>query len=197
MKHYQVIGLLFKYPSESLKAHALEVEKLIQNDYDAGMINYSDFLAQVLEMPLGKHQEYYVNTFDVQALCHIDVGYTLFGEDLKRGNFLVKLQDEYKQYDIDLENELPDHLPNVLSLLACSTDYEFNNDLVNLILLPAILSMIKDFKSESNIYFKLLKVVKAVLIKDFNIEEISIRIPENKDCVLAGNGCSVNNLSNY
>ena len=31
----------------------------------------------------------------------------------------------------------------------------------------------------------------------FNIEEINVVLPENNECVLAGNGCSTNNLDNY
>jgi len=125
------------------------------------------------------------------------VGYTLFGEDLKRGDFLVKLQEEYKKYNLGLEDELPDHLPNVLTLLSKSTHADFNMELVQYILLPAILSMIKGFKSETNVYLTLLKILKEILITDFDIQEINIELPENKECVFAGNGCSANNLVNY
>ncbi|MBT5530596.1 MAG: hypothetical protein HOK35_15660, partial [Cytophagia bacterium] len=140
---------------------------------------------------------YYVSTFDIQALSHLDIGYILFGEDLKRGDFLVKLQQEHIKNKTDLGFELADHLPNVLVLLASTNDSEFADEFVQFILLPALLSMIKGFKSESNVYLFLLQILKEVLIKDFNIEEIKIEIPENKDCVFAGNGCSANNTDNY
>ncbi|MBT3934466.1 MAG: hypothetical protein HOD63_09490 [Bacteroidetes bacterium] len=197
IQHYKQIADLFRYPSESLLSQSEEFEKLIQTNYTNEISKCQLFLNHVQTKSLRDLQEYYVSTFDIQALSHLDIGYILFGEDLKRGDFLVKLQQEHIKNKTDLGFELADHLPNVLVLLASTNDSEFADEFVQFILLPALLSMIKGFKSESNVYLFLLQILKEVLIKDFNIEEIKIEIPENKDCVFAGNGCSANNTDNY
>ena len=62
-------------------------------------------------------QEYYISTFDVQAICFLDIGYVLFGEDYKRGIFLVNIKKEQIKAGNDCGSELPDHLPNILTLL--------------------------------------------------------------------------------
>ncbi|MBL6963463.1 MAG: hypothetical protein ISR55_06550 [Bacteroidetes bacterium] len=197
MKHYKQLADLFRYPSERLVSDSSEFEKVIQENFKSEVSKYRLFLEHTQQQSLMKLQEYYVKTFDIQALSHLDVGYILFGEDLKRGDFLVQLQQEHIKYNTDLGTELADHLPNVLVLLATTDDSDFADEFVQFILLPAVLGMIKEFKSESNVYSVLLQLLKHILIKDFNMEEISIEIPENKDCVFAGNGCSVNNLENY
>ena len=44
--------------------------------------------------PISELQEYYINTFDVNATCYLDIGYVLFGEESKRGQFLLNMKSE-------------------------------------------------------------------------------------------------------
>lgn len=197
MQHYILLADLFMYPSEDLKLASEEGLKMIAKDFTSEFPTVQRFSKHIQENNLRDLQEYYVNTFDIQALCYLDIGYVLFGDDLKRGNFLVQLLAEHKKNNNDLGTELPDHLPNVLRLLAKTQDSEFANEFVQSILLPSIVSMIKGFKESSNVYQDLLQVLKEFLKKDFQIEEISINIPaREQNCVLAGHGCNASSFEN-
>lgn len=197
MQHYVLIAELFKYPGGNLFQETEEAQRLISQELDSQMESYLRFNKHVAGHTLKELQEYYVNTFDEQALCYLDIGYVLFGDDLKRGNFLVQLLAEHKKCNHEIGSELPDHLPNVLELLTKTTDAEFANEFVQFILLPAVLSMIKSFKDGSNVYQGLLQVLKEFLKKDFHIEEININIPaKDQKCVLAGQGCQVSGFEN-
>ncbi len=197
MQHYILLADLFRYPTENLKTATEEGLKMISRDFNSELPKFDRFSDHIREHSLMELQEYYVKTFDVQALCYLDIGYILFGDDLKRGNFLVQLQAEHQKVKNEPGTELPDYLPNVLKLLAKTTDTEFANEFVQFILLPAILSMIKGFKTESNAYLNLLQLLKEILKKDFGIEEFNINLPAQKqDCLLAGNGCNVPSFEN-
>lgn len=197
MLHYILLADLFKYPSENLHVKNDEALMLIKKDFSSEMPKYTRFSTHIQDHSLRELQEYYVNTFDIQALCYLDIGYVLFGDDLKRGNFLVQLLSEHRKINNDLGTELPDHLPNLLTLLAKTTDTAFRDEFVQYILLPAILTMIKGFKEVSNVYLDLLMVLKEFLKRDFQIEEININIPaKQQNCVLAGNGCHAPSFEN-
>lgn len=62
-------------------------------------------------------QELFTGTFDMDPDCSLDLGWHLFGEDRKRGVFLVKLRKELSQHGLTETTELPDHLTHILRLL--------------------------------------------------------------------------------
>jgi nitrate reductase assembly molybdenum cofactor insertion protein NarJ len=88
-------------------------------------------------MTLGEQQEYYLMTFDVQAVCCPDLGYLLFGEDYKRAQLLVNLKKEHSLAGVDCGKELGDYLPNILTLLERTTDRNFAEELGFIITIPA------------------------------------------------------------
>ena len=132
---------------------------------------YSE-LASLLRYPVADAglEELYTRTFDIQAPCTLDVGYVLFGEDYKRGHFLVKMHELQNQYENDCGTELADHLPNILTLLEKmkETDPEQAEDLVKKIVLPALEKMLQRFSADTeNIYAGRLRDVDLRLRRDF------------------------------
>ena len=129
-----------------------------------------EMLADFLRYPNGDivMEELYTHTFDVQAIAYLDVGYVLFGEDYKRGHFLVKMQGLQREYGNDCGTELPDFLPNILTLLPRLSDRQETAELVNSIVLPAIDKMIQGFKENGNIYRDVLQTVSGVLREDYH-----------------------------
>ena len=81
----------------------------------------------------------------MQAITTLDLGYVLFGDDYKRGELLVNLSKEHKNYNIDCGSELGDHLPNVLRLLTQLTDDDLKTDLIYLIIKPALHKISAEF----------------------------------------------------
>jgi len=84
-----------------------------------------DRLADALEYPSfapPAMQKRYVETFDLNPACSLDVGWHLFGDAPERGAFLSTLRDELARAGVDERGELPDHLPALLRLIPREED---------------------------------------------------------------------------
>jgi nitrate reductase assembly molybdenum cofactor insertion protein NarJ len=127
----------------------------------------NDFVTAIEALTVKEQQEYFLKTFDVQAICYLDLGYVMFGEDYKRAQLLVNLQNEHKVAGVDCGNELADHLPNVLTLLAQTSSNSFAEELGFIITIPAVRFMLTKFKNIDNYYKGLLEVLLDILQHDF------------------------------
>ena len=120
---------MFRYPDE----HSMEYSEKFLDMIVAELPEKAGAMQQLIDIhnksSIREQQEYYLRTFDVQAVCYPDIGYVLFGEDYKRAQLLVNLQSEHKKAGIDCGSELGDHLPNVLSLLSKTSDPDFSEEL--------------------------------------------------------------------
>lgn len=64
-------------------------------------------------------QEDYVATFDFNPAVALYLGHHLFGDNRKKGEYLVRLKHQYRRHGFSPSgNDLPDHLPRVLGFLA-------------------------------------------------------------------------------
>ena len=79
---------------------------------------FAGFAEYVAGRDLRELEELYTSTFDIQGNVCLDVGYQLFGETYKRGQFIVKLRVALREAGVSEAGELPDHLPSVLRFLA-------------------------------------------------------------------------------
>lgn len=112
-------------------------------------------------------EELYVCTFDVQSICCLDVGYVMFGEDYRRGQFMAQLKMLEKARGIACGSELPDFLPNILRLLPRLDNNEAQT-LVETIVAPAIDKMLAGFATDGNIYREPLAALREVIKEDFS-----------------------------
>lgn len=120
----------------------------------------------------GNLEEAYTNTFDIQAVCPLEVGYTLFGEDYKRGEFLVRMSELHREHNTDLiSSELGDYLPNVLKLLANMPDETFKKEFIEKLILPALNKMLKNFddKKSINPFSRPLLVMSELLSSEYQM----------------------------
>ena len=68
---------------------------------------------------LARLQEEYVATFDFNPAVALYLGHHLFGDNQKKGAYLIRLKQEFGRHGFaPLGSELPDHLPLVLGFLA-------------------------------------------------------------------------------
>jgi nitrate reductase assembly molybdenum cofactor insertion protein NarJ len=125
------------------------------------------FIQYIEITPIEFQQEYYVSTFDVQPLCCLDIGYVLFGEDNRRGQFLANLKAEHRKAGNDYGTELPDNLTVLLTLLPKLTDSLFAEELVVSLVIPAVNEIISEFRSDRNHYKALLRIVAAIMERDY------------------------------
>ncbi|NOX86869.1 MAG: hypothetical protein GXO86_13050 [Chlorobi bacterium] len=167
LNHYKILADVFRYPDARFSEYADRFLKMIVEEFPAKAGKFQQLLDTHNRLSLAEQQEYYMKTFDVQAVCYLDIGYMLFGEDYKRAQLLVNLQNEHKSAGVDCGSELGDHLPNVLTLLAKTTDRDFAEELGFIITTPAVRFMLTKFKNINNYYKELLEVLLEFLQRDF------------------------------
>jgi nitrate reductase assembly molybdenum cofactor insertion protein NarJ len=167
LSHYTLLAALFDYPGpgtrDSVEKPGSVVRSLLPGMYD----QYEAFSKHVKNHTPAGLQEYYIATFDVQALCFLDIGYVLYGEDYQRGVFLVHMKQEQEKAGNDCGSELPDHLPNILRLLPKIKDELLSEELVFSMMIPALEKMIGSFHSEENVYKGLLRLLLAMMQHDY------------------------------
>lgn len=96
------------------------------------------FQLAIAEKSVSELQELYTATFDMRPDCTPDLGYHLFGDDVRRSLFLIRLRDQLAARHIDAGTELPDHLSLVLRLMDSSGPGEERNTLAADCLAPAL-----------------------------------------------------------
>jgi len=181
--NYKNIASLFSYPEEQLKQNASKNHKWFKDNYSDcdKAISFLEFLENT---SISELQENYIFTFDVNAASTLDIGFVLFGEDLKRGEFLLKLKEEHTLAGNDCGTELADHLPNILNLISASSDEDFLQELVSFLLIPVLKTQIKEFKLEDSPYKKMYEFLLQILISDFgDSPEEEYKILNSGDCL--------------
>lgn len=142
---YELFASALSYPNEKV-LHDLELlYNLLNKNYPEAFKVISEFFEFIKTAQLQDWEEIYTRTFDVQAITTLDVGYVLFGDDYKRGELLVNLNKEHTKANNNCSTELADHLPNLLRLITKTDDEEFNNELIYLIIKPALKKIISEF----------------------------------------------------
>jgi nitrate reductase assembly molybdenum cofactor insertion protein NarJ len=201
LTHYTVLAEMFRYPTKGLDTHSERWRNIITQRVPELAFKLEPFISHIHEKHVSFQQEYYIRTFDVQAVCFLDIGYILYGEDYKRGVFLVNIKKEQDKAGNDCGYELADHLPNVLTLLPKLEDSKLAEELVFSLLIPSIHEMIAKFRSTSNFYKELLEILVAIMEADYPFSgyERFIFSPESKNNFLENypqerditEGCSV------
>ncbi len=168
LSHYTVLSRLFDYPDESY--HVL-IEKAIDTlgeNYPDASFELEEF-TKLLPTKMYELQELYTKSFEVQAVTSLEIGYVLYGDDYTRGEVLTHLNKEHKNVGNDCAGELSDHLGNVLRLIPKMKEPNIVNDLVTMMLAPAIEIMMNEYRPESmkqkDKLYK--KQYKTLIVPDF------------------------------
>jgi len=150
---YEHLARLFDYPRVDYPLWVQSVYDLLAGSHVVAAAHIAEFarLLPTEGRPLAQEaldevQEIFTRSFDVQAITTLGIGYLMFGDDYKRGELLVNLRREQAKVGVDCGNELPDHLPNVLRLLARWEDLALRSEFVEWILYPAVERMVSEFE---------------------------------------------------
>ena len=199
LDHYISLAELFKYPDTDVKEKIGMVHGILERDYPEASETMNHFVEFIRVTPVHEIEEVYAKTFHLQAICYLDLGYVMFGEDYKRGEFLVNMKNEQRIAGNDCGDELADNLSNVLTLLPLIKDEAVLEDLIGKILVPGIKKMRDEFKSAKmelrtkflkkkhkaileehkrygNVYQFALAALQEVLEKDFS--EVAIHVQQ-------------------
>jgi nitrate reductase molybdenum cofactor assembly chaperone NarJ/NarW len=116
---YSALARMLDYPEgiEGLLADYDTVRKVLQaKNIESPLEPFGRF---VETSALARLQEEYVATFDFNPAVALYLGHHLFGDNQKKGTYLVRVKQEFGRSDFTPSgNELPDHLPLLLGFLA-------------------------------------------------------------------------------
>jgi len=144
---YELYAYALNYPDEKVREKINELHICLDKNYPYAAETMNEFFEFAKATSIWKWEEIYTRTFDVQAISTLDVGYILFGDDYKRGELLANLNREHIKFENNSSTELADHLPNLLLLLSKHDEDDFKNDLVGLIIKPALKKIIDEFET--------------------------------------------------
>jgi nitrate reductase molybdenum cofactor assembly chaperone len=165
------------YPDAGLGSVIEELLTLCKEHEDVTDV-LNQFKSNIDINDLEKLRENYTTTFDLKAMACLDIGYVLFGEDYKRGAFLVEIQRLQRENGIDPGSELPDHLPNFLKLLAVLPDGPDKKELVEKIFMPALSKILGRFKRDQtnkNYYRFPLEALRLLSEKEFKMNDTVLK----------------------
>lgn len=116
---YDALARMLDYPEEKehLQSDYAVVSAFMENhDLDCSLSAFADFTAV---SPLAALQEEYVATFDFNPATAPYLGHHLFGDNQKKGGYMIMLKQEFERCGYTpVGTELPDHLSVVLGFLG-------------------------------------------------------------------------------
>jgi nitrate reductase assembly molybdenum cofactor insertion protein NarJ len=171
MKEYKYIADLFRYPTVDSFQQVQQVSEILRKRDVLLHAKFLPFVEFYSEKTITELEEYYIRTFDVQATCHLDIGYIIFGDDAKRGRFLYHVKEEQEKIANDCGTDLADFLPNILTLLSKTTDEILVEELSVSILLPALRQIEKKLDNDNNRYKIPVQILISLLEDDFSNSE--------------------------
>lgn len=199
--HYDSIAELLDFPGPGFAARGQVLLDFLRKNYPYAADEVERFLDAIPQRTFDL-QELHTRTFEVQAVTTLGTGYVLFGDDYKRGALLSNLNREHQQAANDCRGELADHLPNVLRLIPKLKDQDLLAELVEQILVPALMLMIREFAPkriekknanyqkhyktlidpaggcDSTVYRFALKAALNVLARDFPVSETMTKLSD-------------------
>ena len=152
---------IVEYPNESWATRLSDLRVAVSGESSLAA-RVAGFSEKTRETSLIGMQELYAQSFDLNPTCALEIGYHLFGEDYKRGEFLANLREAEEPFELGQEQQLPDYLPVLLRLLVQLEDDELRGSLVGHCMIPSLKKIVKAFKEE-NPFADLISAVQAAL----------------------------------
>lgn len=172
------LGQVISYPTEMDRGVLDEVILEAEKDLPQLVESLKKFKEGQEGLSLAELQEIYTRTFDLKSLISLDIGYILFGEDYKRGEFLVQVQRLFNENNLEIGTELPDHLPNLLRLLVVMKDEEMKKEIIEKICLPALVKILSAFDQSTDrrdLHFYSLSAVKELFDNQYKLNDAVLK----------------------
>ena len=164
MNHlYEVLASLLEYPGEDWSDRVERCKQWLTIQEPEVAVQFVGFRRKVRALTIAQLQEVYTQTFDLNPVCTLDIGYHLFGENYKRGELLANLRETEAPYELGQANQLPDYLPVLLRLLVKIEDQELRTALIAEVMIPALDKMLQAFGDGENPFRDLIEVIGKAL----------------------------------
>jgi nitrate reductase delta subunit len=153
----ELLAAIMGYPSPDLPGQVRDCAEALKARHSRAAGAMDRLRRTVEQTPLAELEELYTATFDLRPVCYPYVGFQLFGDTYKRGEFLALLNARCREAGFVVVGDLPDHLGVILRYLAHTPDA----DLVHEAVLPTLDRMIEQLKD--NPYLDLMRAIQAFL----------------------------------
>jgi len=174
-QRYDLLAGLFDYPREGGYAERLErCAATLEDGYPAAAALLEPLRKRVRGMSREQVEEMYTRTFDINAVCTLEIGWHIYGEDYARGAFLVRMRERLREMNLPESMELPDHLTHVLMLLGRLAGDDADG-LAARYVLPGLEKMLAGMNDKDNPYRALLEALAGVVREDHDVEAVSPR----------------------
>jgi nitrate reductase delta subunit len=155
---FELLALAVEYPTPDMRESLPQSNTLLAEYSSRAARQLGRFATFAAGATLGALEELYTATFDLKPVCYPYVGYQLFGDTYKRGEFLAQLNARYREHGFVMGvGELPDHLGIILRYLAVVDDPE----LVKEGMLPTLVRMSEQL--EDNPYRDVIRAIRTAL----------------------------------
>lgn len=155
-------GTLVTYPDKDYAARAGRFAVALAGSGELTASDAEAFSRAIAAFSLTEQQEQFTHTFDLNPVCALEVGWHLFGEDYKRGAFLVQMRQALASQGISEGGELPDHLSSLLHLAGVLR----GEDALRLMtdaLQPAVAKMLEPLEKSENPFRLLMQAIQRLL----------------------------------
>jgi nitrate reductase molybdenum cofactor assembly chaperone len=153
---YERFAKLFEYPGEDYHANAERCLATLRPEHSDAAASLEEFCASTRNLSTDDLRELFTRTFDLNPICTLELGWQLYGEDYQRGEFLVKMREQLREYDLRESGELPDHVTHALVLLA-HLEPDEAAEFAGGYLLPALDKMRTSWREDRNAFAALLE----------------------------------------
>lgn len=172
---YDALSRLLDYPAEREQLqtdYAVVSDFLNRHQVHSSIATFADFAASATDAEL---EEEYVASFDFNPATAPYLGHHLFGDNQKKGSYMIMLKQEYARcgYTPDAL-ELPDHLSMLLGFLAHlarQVDTEERQQFIVKCVLPGVERYHAAFDTRHNSHWKVL-VEAAMLLCTEDCKEV-------------------------
>jgi nitrate reductase molybdenum cofactor assembly chaperone len=164
---FDSLARLFDYPGESYVALCRA----------AGVDELADELEKLSTSGI---QELFISTFDWNPATALELGWHLYGEQYARGEFMVRMREELRRYEVPESIELPDHLTHVLPVVA-RMDPESAEKFVSEYVAPPVAKLLAALEQKKTPFVILMRAVRDALPVKAEIPALKVELP-----VLAG-----------
>lgn len=156
------LAALLNYPEAGYCERAELCRRALAENHPEASRHLSKFLEALRGLATEQLQELFTQTFDLNPACVLEVGWQLYGDEYKRGEFLVKMRQNLSRHEMPESAELPDHLTRVLPLLSRMAPEEAE-PLAGDFVAPAVRKMLAGLEGKQNPFEDLLKAVGEAL----------------------------------
>jgi nitrate reductase delta subunit len=171
------LAALLRYPDESYFRSAQICQGALRGVPSDILALLENFCRRISSLSTEELQELFTQTFDLNPVCSLEVGWHLFGEQYERGEFLVRMRQQMRRFGVAESTELPDHLTHVLSVLG-RMEQEEAEKFASACVYPALDKMRAGLAEKDNLFEVVLELIARVMENHYERPaELAVQTP--------------------